>query len=70
MVASGAVVLPILIIFMAAVKGFSQAGQFYLTGRVAQGVLRDLRRDLFGRLMGQSPAYFSKQRTGDHTGRD
>ncbi len=39
--------------------------QSYLTTSVSQGIMFDLRRQLFGRLMKQSVGFFTNSRTGD-----
>lgn len=45
-------------------KAFSQAGRFFAMGYVAQRVIRDLRNQLFERLVHQGAAFFGQQSTG------
>jgi subfamily B ATP-binding cassette protein MsbA len=47
------------------VKGAAYAGQFFLMGTVAQDVVADLRRALFGKLVSLPPAWYAKRHTGD-----
>lgn len=47
-----------------AVKALSQAGRFFAMGYVAQRVIRDLRNQLFERLVRQGAAFFGGQSTG------
>ena len=56
--------LPVFILGLAAVKGISYFGQFYLMGRVGQKVVADLRIRMFERLTGLSPAFFTDMATG------
>ncbi len=58
------VMLPFVILIIAAVKGLSYFGQFYLMGRVGQKVIADLRQGMFRTLCGLSPSYFSSTATG------
>ncbi len=58
-------VLPLLILAVAAAKGLAYFGQFYLMGMVGQRVVAALRRDLFGSLMRQAPAFYAQASTGD-----
>ena len=58
-------VLPGLVIVTAFVKGLSQTGQFYLTGRTSQRILRHLRGDAFAALLRQPPAFFTARTHGD-----
>src|SRR5207244_7673736 len=39
--------------------------QAFLTNALSQGIMFDLRRQLFGRLMKQSVGFFTSSRTGD-----
>jgi subfamily B ATP-binding cassette protein MsbA len=57
--------LPFVIVGVAVVKGLAQFGQFYLMAMVSQGVIADLRRALFDRLLALSPAYYSRRSSGD-----
>ncbi|MBN2493718.1 MAG: ATP-binding cassette domain-containing protein [Deltaproteobacteria bacterium] len=56
--------LPVLILIVAAIKGLSYFGQFYLMGRVGQKVVADLRMRMFAKLTAQSPAFFDQAATG------
>jgi subfamily B ATP-binding cassette protein MsbA len=47
-----------------ALKAVSQAVRFYQMGMIAQWVVRDLRRDLFGAIVRQSAGFFGEQATG------
>lgn len=47
-----------------ALKALSQAGRFFAMGYVAQRVIRDLRNQLFERLVNQGAAFFARQSTG------
>jgi subfamily B ATP-binding cassette protein MsbA len=58
-------VLPALIVATALFKGLSQTGQFYLTGRTSQRILRHLRADAFAALLRQSPSFFTQRSHGD-----
>ncbi len=58
------VMLPVLILVIAALKGISYFGQFYLMGRVGQKVVADLRQSMFNTLCAMSPSYFSATATG------
>ncbi len=46
------------------VKAISQAGRFFAMGYVAQRVIRDLRNQLFERIIRQGAAFFGTQSTG------
>src|ERR1700730_17450794 len=52
---------------LAATVGAGLVGvlQSYLTTSISQGIMFDLRRQLFGRLMQQSVGFFTSSRTGD-----
>ncbi|HSA21831.1 MAG TPA: ABC transporter ATP-binding protein, partial [Myxococcota bacterium] len=58
------VLLPVIILAVAALKGLSYFGQFFLMGQVGQRVVADLRARMFDKLCGQSPAYFQRSPTG------
>lgn len=58
-------VVPLLIISTAVVKGLAQTGQFYLTGRISQNTLRAVRADAFDALLGQSAAFYERRAHGD-----
>ena len=49
-----------------AIVNFSQS---YLTASVSERVVADLRRDLFGSLIVQSPGFFAKKRVGEFSSR-
>jgi len=59
------VVLPAFILGIALVKGAAYLGQFYMMGMVGQRVVADVRRALFQRLLGLSPAWFERHHSGD-----
>ncbi|MBU8899203.1 ABC transporter ATP-binding protein [Corallococcus sp. H22C18031201] len=56
---------PVLVLGVGVVKGVGYLGQFYFMGLFAQGVVKDLRRDLFLRLTALSPSQLSRERMGD-----
>jgi subfamily B ATP-binding cassette protein MsbA len=56
--------LPVFILVLAALKGLSYFGQFYLMGRVGQKVVADLRVRMFQRLTDMSPVYYTQTATG------
>jgi ATP-binding cassette, subfamily B, bacterial MsbA len=58
-------ILPFVIFGVAMVKGLAYFGQFYLTNRVSQGLIADLRRKLFDHLVTLSPAFYAKRHSGD-----
>ncbi len=62
----GALEANILLIFGAVVtvKAISQAIRFYAMGSIAQRVVRDLRQDLFDRVIVQGPRFMGDQATG------
>jgi subfamily B ATP-binding cassette protein MsbA len=57
--------LPVMMVSIAAVKGVAYAGQFYLMGTIGQGVVADLRKELFGKLVGMPPSFYAQRHTGD-----
>lgn len=57
--------LPIVIVVFAVIRAGVDFGQQYLMSRVGQQVARDLRNDLNGALLRQSPDYFLTRSTGD-----
>jgi len=58
-------ILPLVIVFMALVKGFAYFGQFLLMAVVSQRLIADLRRALFDRLVTLPPAFYGKRHSGD-----
>lgn len=58
-------VMPGLIVVTAFIKGISQTGQFFLTGRISQRILRKLRARIFSSLLSQSPEFFERRSHGD-----
>ena len=56
--------IPLVLIVVAAVKGFSSYGQTYFMGYVGQGVVRDLRDNLYRHILSLPVAYFSSTPTG------
>ncbi|HYQ81066.1 MAG TPA: ABC transporter transmembrane domain-containing protein [Anaeromyxobacteraceae bacterium] len=57
--------LPVVIVAVALVKGVGAFGQAYFMGMASQRIIADLRRALFDRLLGLSPAFFARRHTGD-----
>ena len=47
-----------------ALKALSQALRFFLMGYIAQRVIRDLRAELFARIVGQGARFFGEQASG------
>ena len=47
------------------VSGLVGVGQSYLSNRISQGIMFDLRNQLFSRMLRQSVAFFTRTRTGD-----
>jgi len=56
--------LPLFVLVVAALKGGSYFGQFYLMGLVGQRVVADLRSRMFARLTTMSPSFFQRMPTG------
>lgn len=56
--------MPLIIIVVAAVKGLSQFGQSFLMGYVSQGVVRDVRKKLYDRILTLPTGFFSATPTG------
>ena len=56
--------MPLLIIALAVVRGIGHFAGTYGINWVANKVVTDLRRDMFGRLLGLPSAYYSEQATG------
>ncbi len=57
--------VPVLVLVTALIKGLAQTGQFSLTGRISQRILRSLRADAFAAMLRQSPAFYSRRAHGD-----
>jgi subfamily B ATP-binding cassette protein MsbA len=57
--------LPFVIVAVALLKGLAFFGQFYLMGVTGQRIVADIRRALFDRLLGLSPAFFTRRHSGD-----
>ncbi|HEU4383316.1 MAG TPA: ABC transporter transmembrane domain-containing protein [Anaeromyxobacteraceae bacterium] len=57
--------LPVVTVAVALVKGLGAFGQAYFMGMASQRIIADLRRALFDRLLGLSPAFFARRHTGD-----
>jgi len=57
--------LPLVLVGVAVLKGLAYLGQFYSMGMVGQHLVADLRRQLFARLLGLSPAYFWRNAQGE-----
>jgi subfamily B ATP-binding cassette protein MsbA len=56
--------IPLVLIAVAALKGFSSYGQTYFMGYVGQGIVRDLRDRLYSHILRLPVAYFSSTPTG------
>ncbi len=56
--------IPLAIIIVALVKGVSSYGQSYFMGYVGQGVVRDLRKNLYDRVLNLPVDYFANTQTG------
>lgn len=56
--------IPLVLIAVAALKGFSSYGQTYFMGYVGQGVVRDLRDGLYRHILGLPVSFFSSTPTG------
>lgn len=56
--------IPLVLIAVAALKGFSSYGQTYFMGYVGQGVVRDLRDSLYRHILGLPVSFFSSTSTG------
>lgn len=58
-------VLPVVVVVVGAIKGVGYLGQFYFVGLFGQQVVKDLRRQVFERLLALSPGQRAKLLTGD-----
>ncbi|MBI5970121.1 MAG: lipid A export permease/ATP-binding protein MsbA [Deltaproteobacteria bacterium] len=58
------VAIPLAIIIVAMVKGISSYGQSYFMGYVGQGIVRDIRKKLYDRILTLPVKYFSSTPTG------
>jgi len=58
------VVIPVLIIAVACVKGISSYGQSYFMGYVGQGLIRDIRKKLHDHILSLPMSYFNDTSTG------
>ena len=58
------VVLPVIIIIVAVVKGISFFGQSYFMGYVGQGIVTDIRALLYKHILNLPLSYFTKNSTG------
>ncbi|MCC6502961.1 MAG: ATP-binding cassette domain-containing protein [Deltaproteobacteria bacterium] len=56
--------IPLVLIAVAALKGFSSYGQTYFMGFVGQGVVRDLRDNLYRHILSLPVSFFSSTSTG------
>jgi len=59
------VAIPLAIIIVGVVKGLSSFGQTYFMGFVGQGVVRDIRNDLYEHILEMPVGYFSSTSTGE-----
>jgi len=57
--------IPLAIIIVGVVKGLSSFGQTYFMGFVGQGVVRDIRNDLYDHILEMPVGYFSSTSTGE-----
>lgn len=58
-------VFPVVVLAIGAIKGVGYLGQFYYVGLFGQHVVVDLRRRVFEKLLGLSPAQVSRRLSGD-----
>lgn len=58
-------VFPAVVLVIGAIKGVGYLGQFYFVGLFGQRVVVDLRRRVFEKLLGLSPAQVSRRFSGD-----
>jgi len=59
------VAIPLAIIIVGVVKGLSSFGQTYFMGFVGQGVVRDIRNNLYDHILEMPVGYFSSTSTGE-----
>ncbi len=59
------VAIPLAIIIVGVVKGLSSFGQTYFMGFVGQGVVRDIRKNLYDHILDMPVGYFSSTSTGE-----
>ena len=59
------IALPLVILFVSALKGFAAYGQAALMGGLGQRVIHDVRAAMFARLVTLSQPYFHRARSGD-----
>ncbi len=57
--------IPLAIIIVGVVKGLSSFGQTYFMGFVGQGVVRDIRNQLYGHILDMPVGFFSSTSTGE-----
>ena len=57
--------LAIFVVVIVSLKGIAGYGQTYLMRFVAQKVVNDLRNDLYHRITGLSPSFFTRRKTGE-----
>jgi len=57
--------IPLAIIIVGVVKGASSFGQTYFMGYVGQGVVRDIRKDLYDHILNMPVGFFSATPTGE-----
>jgi subfamily B ATP-binding cassette protein MsbA len=57
--------MPAVLIGVSVIKGAAYAGQFFLMGTIGQNIVADMRRELFGKLIGMPPAFYATRHTGD-----
>ncbi len=56
--------LPLAVILIYVLRGFSMYGQEYLMDFVGQSIIRDLRNQLYGRIMDLPLSFFHREKTG------
>ncbi|TVP75129.1 MAG: ATP-binding cassette domain-containing protein [Gemmatimonadales bacterium] len=61
--------LGLILLVLFALYGVVNFGQSYLMAAVSERIVADLRRELFGHLVRQSPGYFDRERTGELSSR-
>jgi len=59
------VAIPLAIIVVGVVKGLSSFGQTFFMGFVGQGVVRDIRKNLYDHILAMPVGYFSETSTGE-----
>ena len=58
------IIIPIVVILIYFLRGLGSYGQEYLMNYVGEGIIRNLRNDLYGRIQDLPLAFFHKEKTG------